>query len=434
MARTKRTTPADGTGAPLRNDVVRIRMYRIGFGDCFLVSLPLAEGGHDHILIDCGVHSRGNIGLLDNIAADIAQETGKELALVIATHSHQDHISGFDPKRFQGFRVREVWLPWTENPGDHKAVRFARRQAELALQLRAHFNAHRPTAAAAKATRAAAQDAVTNLIGEGNGKLASNKTAMQLLRSGFGSNASVRYVEAGDEIAAPGKISDLSVTVLGPPRDPAFLRKMDPPQGAGYLRLGPDGKSEPSSPLPPFTSKWVVKRNDTRLKGLRIPSGIESELKQSLVYESLDGLAFSLDQVKNNTSVVALLCYRGQYLLFPGDAQYGSWKSWLEKDDSDEILSRISFLKVAHHGSHNATPKAALENMSGKFAAMVSTQNAPWPSIPRAPLMARLNQLAKNGVVRSDSLQLGHDDGPPMPKLPSHYRKGTFWYDYEISM
>ena len=37
-------------------NTIRIRMYRVGFGDCFLVSLPLmGNDGFRHILVhDCG--------------------------------------------------------------------------------------------------------------------------------------------------------------------------------------------------------------------------------------------------------------------------------------------------------------------------------------------------------------------------------------------
>src|SRR5262249_49748484 len=35
---------------------IRVRMFRIGFGDFFLLSVP-AAGGSKHILIDCGVHA-----------------------------------------------------------------------------------------------------------------------------------------------------------------------------------------------------------------------------------------------------------------------------------------------------------------------------------------------------------------------------------------
>ena len=40
---------------------IRIRMYRVGFGDCFLVSFPV-QNAYEHVLVDCGVHARGDIG------------------------------------------------------------------------------------------------------------------------------------------------------------------------------------------------------------------------------------------------------------------------------------------------------------------------------------------------------------------------------------
>jgi len=126
-------------------------------------------------------------------------------------------------------------------------------------------------------------------------------------------------------------------------------------------------------------------------------------------------------------------------LFLPGDAQWGNWKWWLEKDNAADILASVSFLKVAHHGSHNATPKDALERMTkGNFAAMVSTQNVPWDSIPRMPLMKRLAEQTKNRVVRSDSLKLKDrpraPKGPAINKLPQGFREGDFWYDYFIKL
>ena len=145
-----------------------------------------------------------------------------------------------------------------------------------------------------------------------------------------------------------------------------------------------------------------------------------------------------MDKAINNTSVVTLFAFRGQILLFPGDAQYGNWEAWLQQSDSADILSSITFLKVAHHGSVNATPKDALEQMAtGRFAAMVSTQSTPWPSIPRGPLMDRLKEQTKNKIIRSDSLTIKNlkaPQGPVLSKLPAGFLKGDFWYDYFIKL
>jgi hypothetical protein len=262
---------------------------------------------------------------------------------------------------------------------------------------------------------------------------------MALLRSGFGVNAVVRYLEAGSPpLKDPAKIDGLSVRVLGPPRNEKFLSRMNPPAGQRYLRAT-GGRVQAVNDLKPFAERWRLEPSDPALAHLRLSREDKKEFQDQLVEASLNGLAFALDQAKNNTSLATLLTFRGQQLLFPGDAQYGSWKFWLDQDDAESLLSSITFFKVAHHGSHNATPKDALERMNtGNFAAMVSTQNVPWDSIPRAPLMTRLGEQTENRVVRSDSLALKDrpkaPKGPVLKTLPAGFQQGDFWYDYLIKL
>src|SRR5271156_845400 len=56
---------------------IRIRMYRIGFGDFFLMTVP-GKSGPAHILIDCGVHA-ANLGTIEQCVEDMAKETGRNL-------------------------------------------------------------------------------------------------------------------------------------------------------------------------------------------------------------------------------------------------------------------------------------------------------------------------------------------------------------------
>jgi hypothetical protein len=414
-------------------NVIRIRMYRVGFGDCFLVSFPRAnvpdgEDKHRHVLIDCGVHAKGDLDLIDRAVDQIGEATRHKLAVVIATHSHQDHISGFSEK-FTKFDIDEVWMPWCEDTRDKTAMKLQKKHALLTEQLREHFAAEARITPMTK-KRASAVAAVANLV--------QNKNALGLLRSGFSVNAQVRYLSAGDSLKDPAGVAGLSVNFLGPPHDTKFLSQMDPPAGQRYLALS-GNHAERLNVVEPFAFRWRLTNNRPEVAKLKFSARDTKEFKNALAGPSLDSLAFALDQAKNNTSLVTLFNFRGQRLLFPGDAQWGNWRFWLEKEDAEAILSGITFFKVAHHGSHNATPKSALERMTkGAFAAMVSTQEVPWKSIPRKPLMKRLGEMTNNRVVRSDSLTveglINAPKGPKLKTLPHGYERGDFWYDYLIQV
>lgn len=409
--------------APRRE--LRVRMYRVGFGDCFL--LTLTEGAElAHLLVDCGVHPTADIGTFDSVFDDVERTTGGRLGLLVATHEHADHISGFGRfrDRLAAFQIDEVWMPWALDPDDPDAVALRTRRLELARTLAAHV--------AAVPGRPEVRDVLANLGFAQPGLAASgNQEAVDALRSGFGGAArKVRYLEAGDKPEVPDVLRGLTARVLGPPRDPAFLRRMDPPAGQRYLAVR-GSRVEPVNPLVPFLDRWrLTVRDGRRRLGTRPADELDLSAEAR---ESIDQLALTLDSAVNNTSLVLLLDLGGRTLLFAGDAQWGNWQSWLDAPGADATLSRLSFLKVAHHGSDNATPRQALEAMpTGAFAAMVSTQNKPWPSIPRGPLMTRLGEKTARRVLRSDSLPVaGAPAGPALPaRLPAGFKRGALWLDY----
>jgi hypothetical protein len=397
-------------------------MYRVGFGDCFLVSLPTGGDGesHRHLLVDCGVHAQGNLGTMEQVVHDIGAVTGRKLALVVATHEHADHISGFGSRAedFARFEVGEVWMPWAMNDRDPQAVASRKRRLAMVDDLAKHF--------AVAGASAKAKAVIENLRG--------NDKALAVLRGGFAGDPKVRYFEAGMEPEALKGLAGLSVQVLGPPRSEEFLRKMDPPPSQKYLHAGPGGRKVAANEVRPFQKQWQVKPAVGR-KAFAFSREDEQSLRASVLEElDLEALAFALDSAVNNTSLVLLLAFRTKLLLFPGDAQYGNWKAWLDDKGAAQILPRLSFLKVSHHGSFNATPRQALEAMTtGGFAAMASTQNTPWKSIPQPALMKRLEEKTGRRSVRSDSLRLA--DAPPGPRLtalPPGFRRGPLWIDYVL--
>lgn len=391
-------------------------MYHVGFGDCFLVTVPTNDGPR-HILFDCGVHPTGNAGTMAAVVADIATECEGKLALVVATHEHADHISGFGKfaADFGRLEIGALWMPWAMDLGDPLATSLRNLRLKLAAQLALYFKkmgARQP---------AAVQDVLLNLT--------SNEASMEALRSGFRGAAKVRYLRAGDAPRLQELLPGIGVRVLGPPTDEKFLKKMEPPASQRYLRA--HGAEEYNAgPIKPFGAKHFFKNlpEGRKAYGFKQRSKhdlSEADLRDSAL-ESAEALAFTLDSVANNTSLVLLLTVGGRDLLFPGDAQWGSWLSWLDANDGP-ALENISFLKVSHHGSVNATPKRALEGMTNAaFAAMVSTQSVPFPTIPQGRLMERLGKMARKRVARSDAVA----PGARRSTLPRAFKVGPHWVDY----
>ena len=212
-------------------------------------------------------------------------------------------------------------MPWCEDVRDKQALKLQKKHIALTERLRQHFDAEARRTPVNK-TRAAAMAAVANLV--------QNKTALTLLRAGFNVNAQVRYLNASDYLKNAGGITGLSVNILGPPRDEKFLAKMDPPAGQSYLRM--DGnQSNRLDAVQPFAGRWRLKPsdsafNDKRLSHLKLSDEETKTLQKELAARQWTP-AFALDQAKNNTSLVTLFSFRGQQLLFPGDAQWGTGSS-----------------------------------------------------------------------------------------------------------
>ena len=86
------TAPASG---------VKVRMYRQGLGDCFLLAFPTAGARPCYVLIDCGVlvGSPEAKQTMRRVAESVRDSTGGRIDVLVATHQHWDHLSGFEQAR-----------------------------------------------------------------------------------------------------------------------------------------------------------------------------------------------------------------------------------------------------------------------------------------------------------------------------------------------
>lgn len=402
---------------------VLVRMYDVGFGDCFLVVIP----GEPRrvVLVDAGFHAQGKGAfagkdLAARVIADVVELRGSpRIDVVVATHRHQDHVYSFNAPGWDEVEVGEVWMPWVEDRADERAKRLWKKGRAFGARLAAAL----PSLTVAPADREAIDFVLWN-AGHGEPMFPgwSNDGALDRLHEGFARRDRERprflpetsdLPESFETPALPG----VTVHVLGPTRDPAALSEGDPSRdGESYralalLEAGAGGRPV-DAPFPavwraPKDAKGGLRQDEvTRLRGLA---------------RAVDPLfaAQALDDMINATSLVLVLQIGRARLLLPGDAEWGTWKRILADDRARALLKGTTFLKVGHHGSHNGTPKTLVEDvLKPGTKGMISTQEGPGSFRNHIPLPDLLRALEAHGVdsVRSDAKR---------KRLPAGFHRDT---------
>jgi hypothetical protein len=214
-------------------------MYNVGFGDCFVLEFPRKDQAPFRLLVDCRSHSAGhprdgwNISeTVTAIVDDVGQGSTPSIDVVAASHRHQDHVSGFDEPAWKDVTVGEVWLPWTEDPNDSEATRIRTRQSSLALNL---TNAFADAGFDDRWNNEEIKDSLRAMVVN----LLTNDAAMRTLHQGFSGKPERRFLSTPETTTIqPAACPGLTVHVLGPSRDEATIRDMNPPPGQSYLRFG----------------------------------------------------------------------------------------------------------------------------------------------------------------------------------------------------
>jgi len=413
---------------------IKVRMYRQGLGDCFLITIPRKKGNPFYAVIDCGVilGTKDPGKVMREVVEHIIQTTGGHVDLVAATHEHWDHISGFGQAREiwtdkSRLTIGQVWLSWAENPKHPLARKLRAQRQALKIAL---------TAAASRMRLAGdtggAED-VTNLLSF-FGAAGTTADALEVVK---GLSEDVRYCTPQDD---PVQIegTDVKVFVLGPPPDEKLIKKYNPskrePETYGmdsmnnYLNALQPTLSD-SDVETPFDERFQIPLNMAQQMPFFQQSywGEDADSKEKdQAWRRIDGswldssssLALQLDSATNNTCLVlAFELDDGDVLLFAADAQVGNWLSWQDlkwqvngaEVTGPDLLRRTIFYKVGHHGSHNATLRElGLEEMKSLKLAFVPVDRAMaikkrWNQMPLNELMKRLNEITEDRVVRIDA-------------------------------
>jgi hypothetical protein len=366
---------------------VRIRMYRPGLGDCFL--LTFINGKNErHILIDCGIFvgSTNEKQRMQDIAYHIKDTTRGVLDAVVATHEHWDHVAGFHYAKDvfdddKNIVINEVWLAWTEDP-DQQIVQERRRlKAKLeralvtAVQSLTNFGSlEEQECGRAIADVMAFEGPSSSLFGAVGFAKRSNAAMEHLLNLKL-RKAKPDFLNPG-ELLTPDWLPGVRVYVLGPPKNLDFLGEMEGSpkteqyfsdhkatvqaslnwqsgvrhtflQAQGNDRLSREAKAseqarrretevEEAERHETFNRvhRWTEEEllNEKGEMAAIIASYRSEDWRRidSAWYNNAARLALQLDKATNNTSLVLAfeLVATGQVLLFVGDAQIGNWQSW----------------------------------------------------------------------------------------------------------
>lgn len=372
MARTtkKKANPAS-SGAPKS---LHIRTYQMGFGDCFLLTFEYPDPKKNrHILIDFGSIKQppGASKLIEKVAHSIKSECGGKLHIVVATHRHRDHVSGFGDATagpiIESLKPDVVIQPWTEDPAipiDAKKPGSSARRARLHAMNRFADAAFADMSASSLRHLASADDDLFGklaFIGEDN--ITNKKAVERLMRMGKAGRAV--YAHALRKLSLKRVLPGVTVEVLGPPtleQQPSINSESHKNEDefwhmhAAAAASALDGVTS-RDPFPGHQTEktgWDTKWTRYRMKLLHLDMMLQ--------------IVRILDNALNNTSLILLFRVGGKSVLFPGDAQLENWSFALADKKIMALLKDIDVYKVGHHGSLNATPKSLWKQFAKKGA------------------------------------------------------------------
>jgi hypothetical protein len=459
-----------------------VRMYCMGTGDCFVIKFyrGAKKVPSFTMMIDCGVWSGEKAHLkkyMDNLIEHVGD---RGVDLLVVTHEHKDHVQVFESCKElftgPGFKVKKIWMAWTENDAASKIkkwkTQYGEKKKSLAMaaekleellndpveqaSIKTAQNGFRMLGARLNFSKALTSFKDLHVQGvKGNYK--GSLEGMRIVKQEIG-NGNIEYFSPGDIIDDVPELDGVRFYVLGPPEKYDDVKRESGKKGESYehndiLRksgafsaavensLGASGQGN----ILPFEEDYELQNPAANTKGqYENPSESWRKIEYDWLY-SAGSLALRMNSLTNNLSLALAIEFvdSGRVMLFPGDAEYGSWASWHNIDWKDlkgpsgehwtkDLLRRTVFYKVAHHMSHNGTAKQiGMDLMTHKDLCAMATLDynviAPgWTStMPNRALLQQLLTATKGRllILNEDKLFADFKDKEPIHEKILEARK-----------
>jgi beta-lactamase superfamily II metal-dependent hydrolase len=365
---------------------VKVRMYKMGTGDCISVKFFHKDEATFSMLFDCGCWT-GSKTRLTPFVKELIRDLDGKVDVLVVTHEHQDHVLGFqrcEELLVSGFAAGEIWMGWTEDDSKSKIKTWKEKYGEkkMALALAAERlseevdsaefanqlagSAESPEILAFhKSFAASVKDFAALHANEDAEVYKGPLEGMRVVKEELECDHEISYLSPGEILYDIDGLDGVRIFVLGPPTGHKQIKKehsenpnesyqhnneLDAEDFAlNHMRSKLDdsdffartvnaGKHVTSDPtLTPFPSSTYA----TRAAAKKSPYEKEDESWRRIDNEWLQSsanLALRMNSLTNNLSVVLAIQFEdsGKVMLFPGDAEFGSWESWHDIDWSSK--------------------------------------------------------------------------------------------------
>ncbi len=445
---------------------VDIRMYGTGTGDCFILKFFSDKTETFTMMIDGGTW-KGTKSHLAEYVKDIKKYINNKLDLLVITHEHKDHVYLFDACSdlfINDFNVDQIWMAWSEDDDDETVKNwkkeFGQKKKALAIasdeikkvvkrkgfttQFNTGFKAKEILEGYNTLSESLNDFKELHFSADGAKVYKGGLKGMEIIKKDIANN-NIDYLKPGS-IETLSKLPGVKFNILGPPVSIKAIKKEH-------------GKKNTDDT---YDHNKVLKRSDSFSAAVTQESSMvgsspfskdyfskSEKLKRyykekDLAWRKIDydwlvsgagNLALRLNTGINNLSLAIAIEFESskKVMLFPGDAEFGSWESWHNIDwdvpannnnthHTEDLLNRTVFYKVAHHLSHNGTAKEkGLKMMKSKDLIAMATLDfdaisTNWKStMPNRGILKDLLEKTKGRLIIMNEKDLFYDFNEDVP-------------------